>query len=154
MEMTIKKMIPHSRPWITAEDRDAISEVLGSGQIAQGDRVARFEEAFCRRFGYAGGVAAASGTTALVLTLRACGTGGGEVLLPSYVCVNVYQAVQWAGFRPILYDVDWNRGPSLPSIRSRLSAHTRAIIVDSRWATGLPAPMVTTGWSPFTPRSS
>ena len=122
-------MIAHSKPCITEEDVDAVRQVLCSGQIAQGELATRFETAFSERFQYAGGVATSSGTTALVLALQAIGVKGSDVLIPSYVCINVYNAVKWAGGRPVLYDIDENWNPCASSIETKLSAETRAIIV-------------------------
>ena len=39
------------RPWLGQEEVDALAEVVASGWIAQGPRVARFEEAFAAAMG-------------------------------------------------------------------------------------------------------
>ena len=94
-------MIPHSRPWITETDRRAVEAALGEGMIAEGQRVARFEREIAGRCGAAGGVAAASGTAALGLALRGLGLERGEeVVLPSYVCHAVRDAVVREGGVP------------------------------------------------------
>ena len=68
---TVPTMIPHSRPAIDREDMRATAEVLGSGQIAQGPWVERFERGVAGLCGLQGGVAVSSGTAALELALRA-----------------------------------------------------------------------------------
>ncbi|WP_066377081.1 MULTISPECIES: DegT/DnrJ/EryC1/StrS family aminotransferase [unclassified Anabaena] len=60
-------MITHSQPWITDADKQAVTVVLGSGMIAQGQLVHQFEIEVAHYLGLAGGVAVASGSTALVL---------------------------------------------------------------------------------------
>ena len=39
-------LIPHSKPTLGAEESRAVSEVIESGCIAEGDTVAKFESAF------------------------------------------------------------------------------------------------------------
>src|SRR6266852_1535560 len=102
--------ILHSRPWITRQDTDAVARALESGMIAEGRTVAAFEEAVSAYLGLRGGVATSSGTSALFLALTACGVGpGDEVVIPTYVCRSVRDAVLCTGARPVLCDVgdDW-----------------------------------------------
>ncbi len=53
-----------SRPYIGDEERRAVLEVLDSGMLAMGPRVAQFEDAFERVAGVRHAVATSSGTTA------------------------------------------------------------------------------------------
>ncbi len=86
----IDKMIPHSKPWITDDDRKAIEIVLKTGMISQGEEVKRFERMCAQYLGSAHAVATASGTAALVLALRALELEkGAEVVVPTYVCKSV-----------------------------------------------------------------
>ena len=76
-------MIPHSRPTLGHEEVQRVSEVLESGQLAQGQMTAKFEAAFARKLnlGYAVGVS--SGSAALHLTLLAMKIGPkDEVIIP------------------------------------------------------------------------
>ena len=45
------------RPWLGTEESDALAEVIASGWIAQGPRVARFEAAFAEAMGVGHAVA-------------------------------------------------------------------------------------------------
>ncbi|MBI4531381.1 MAG: DegT/DnrJ/EryC1/StrS aminotransferase family protein [Candidatus Latescibacteria bacterium] len=100
-------MIPHSRPTISEEEVQAVAEVLRSGQLACGERVARFEEAFARFIGCRYAVAVSSGTAALHLSLLALGVRpGDEVAIPSYVCSALLNATAYVGARPVLIDID------------------------------------------------
>ncbi len=123
-------MIPHSRPWITEEDAAAAAAVLRSGSLGDGSHVRRFEHGVARAVGQRYGLATASGTAALHLALLALGIGeGDEVLLPSYVCTAVLNAVRYTGARPVLCDVDAETGNLDPDdARGRVTSRTKALI--------------------------
>ena len=100
-------IVPHSRPSIDQSDIDAVSEVLSSGRIAQGEKVKEFENAVARYVGKKYGVAVSSGTSALHLALSSLGVGpGDEVIMPSYVCSSPYFATLHAGAVPKIVDID------------------------------------------------
>lgn len=131
--------ISHSRPSVGQEEIQAVTEVLRSGQLAEGPCVDRFEKSMAAFMGIAGGVAVSSGTVALELALRALGVGPGDnVILPSYVCAAPWLAVQRVGAQGRLVDVDpetFNIDPQ--KARKARTARTRAIIVPHMF--GLPA---------------
>jgi perosamine synthetase len=125
-------MLPilHSRPCITRQDADAVARVLQSGMIAEGRTVAAFEEAVGAYLGLRGGVATSSGTSALFLALTACGIGpGDEVVIPTYVCRSVRDAVLCTGATPVLCDIgdDWCMTPA--TVEAVLTTATRAIVL-------------------------
>jgi perosamine synthetase len=98
--------------------------------IAEGRTAAAFEEAASAYLGMRGGVATSSGTSALFLALKACDVGpGDEVVLPSYVCRSVRDAVVCAGARPVLCDVDDDWCMSAATVKPALSAASRAVIL-------------------------
>ena len=133
------RMVPHSRPWITAADVQAVTRVLRSGALAQGVEVASLEAEVGERLGLPPGVAVNSGTAALHLALLGLGiTERDEVILPSYVCVAPLHAIEYVGATPSLADVDpdtYNLDPA--DVRRRLTRRTRAVIVSHQF--GLPA---------------
>jgi dTDP-4-amino-4,6-dideoxygalactose transaminase len=80
----LKISIPVARPFIGAEEEQSVLQVLRSGWLSQGKRVAEFETQFARYVGAKYAVAVSSCTTALHLALLAAGIGpGDEVLCPS-----------------------------------------------------------------------
>lgn len=128
--MSSRAQIPHSRPTLTAEDHAAVVACLTEGSIAQGRRVEAFEAAVATRLGRAHAVASASGTSALVLALRGLEIGAGhEVVLPSYVCYAVRDAVTAAGATPVYCDIGpgWSMTPE--AVARVITPRTRAIIV-------------------------
>jgi dTDP-4-amino-4,6-dideoxygalactose transaminase len=99
--------IPIMRPLIGDEEVAAVTEVLRSGWIAQGPRVAAFERAFAGEVGAAEGVAVSNCTTGLHLALVLAGVGpGDEVIVPSLSFMATTNAVVHAGGVPVYADVD------------------------------------------------
>jgi dTDP-4-amino-4,6-dideoxygalactose transaminase len=124
-------IIPHSRPSIDQSDIDAVSEVLASGKISQGEKAREFENALARYVGVRFGVAVTSGTSALHLALLGLGIGPrDEVIIPSYVCSSRYFATLHAGGVPKIVDIGLsNFNISASEVRPHISSRTRAIIV-------------------------
>ena len=127
------------RPWLGAEEAAAAAEVVASGWIAQGPRVAEFEEAFAASVGLAHGVAVSSCTAALHLALVAIGIGpGDEVVVPSLSFIATANAVRYVGARPVFADVDLaTQNLSPQTVQPHLTARTRAVIVVDQ--AGVPA---------------
>jgi dTDP-4-amino-4,6-dideoxygalactose transaminase len=100
-------MIPISKPLIGPEERKAVEEVMGSGMLAQGPRVAAFEEAFAAYIGVDHAIAVASGTEAIRLGLLSLGIGpNSEVIVPAFTFVSTATAVMMTGATPVIVDVD------------------------------------------------
>ena len=100
-------MITLSRPSIGAEEIAAVTEVLESGMLASGGRVARFEEAFADAVDVELAVAVGSGTAALHLGLLAIGVGpGDEVIVPSFTFAASANSVKMTGATPVFADID------------------------------------------------
>jgi perosamine synthetase len=123
-------LIPHSKPWIIDTDRAAVAEVLSTSMLAQGQQVACFEAMVAARVGAHGAVATGSGSSAIVLALLGLGLDeGDEVILPTYICRSVYEAVLASGATPVLADSreDWLLSPA--AVKRMLTRRTKAIIV-------------------------
>ena len=122
--------IPHSRPWISEGDIRAVEEVLASGMVASGARVRAFEEEVAAFSGEADGTATSCGTAALVLALRAMSLPNlSEVILPTYVCREVYAAVIAAALTPVLCDVAADGLMNAETVEACVSPRTSAVIV-------------------------
>lgn len=118
------------RPWLGEEEIAAVTAVLRSGWVAQGPRVAAFEEAFAAHQEAAHAVAVSSCTTALHLALVVTGIGpGDEVVVPSFSFVATANAPTYVGATPVFADVDPDTGNLTPdTIASVVTARTRAVI--------------------------
>lgn len=99
--------IPISKPWIGQEEKTAVLEVLDSGILAQGPRVAALEEAFAHVHGTKHAVAVSSGTTALHLALLAHGVGpGDEVITSPFTFIASVNSILFCGATPVFADID------------------------------------------------
>lgn len=134
-------MIPQSRPDLKASDFAYIREILRTRQVAGGQLVERLESAFKRSVKTKHAAATSSGTAALHLGLLALGVGpGDEVMLPSYTCASVLQAVQYTGAEPRLLDIDEKTlNVTKAIVRGSLTRRTKILIVTHTF--GFPAPL-------------
>ena len=131
--------IPHSRPTLGTEEMRAVNDIISSGYIAEGSTVNQFEHTFADYLGVRHAVATNSGTSALHLTLLALEVGpGDEVIIPSYVCCALLNAVNYTGATPVLADIrPETYNLEAPDVKNQISDRTRAIIVPHLF--GLPA---------------
>lgn len=89
------------------ELRAAALRVLDSGWYIGGQEVEAFERAFAQFVGTPHAVGCASGTDALILALRACGIGRGDVVITvAHTAVATVAAIELAGATPALVDID------------------------------------------------
>lgn len=90
-----------------AEIDTAVSRVLASGRYILGPEVDAFEAEFAAYGGVTHAVGVASGTDALLLGLRALGVRpGDEVITVAHTAVATIAAIELAGARPVLVDID------------------------------------------------
>lgn len=99
-------MIPHSRPRFGPAFEAALLEVLRSGQVVMGGQAVSLESELAMRLSQARAAVTDSGTSALMLALRAMGMQGEirRVGIPAYVCSSVPYAVRAAGATPVAMD--------------------------------------------------
>ncbi|MEV5972688.1 aminotransferase class I/II-fold pyridoxal phosphate-dependent enzyme [Streptomyces sp. NPDC051921] len=123
--------IPVMVPWLGEEEATAAAEAVRSGWVAQGPRVADFEQAFAERVGARHGVAVSSCTTALHLALVALGVGpGDEVVVPSLSFIATANAVRYVGAEPVFADVDLATGNlTAATVDAVRTGHTKAVLV-------------------------
>jgi len=123
-------MIPISVPLLDEEEKQAVLEVIDSGWLAQGPRVAAFEQAFAEFCGTRYAIATSSGTTALQTAVLALGIGrGDEVITSPFTFIASANAVLFAGAKPVFVDIDertYNVDPGV--IEAAITPRTRAIL--------------------------
>jgi perosamine synthetase len=119
-----------ARPDVGAKEAAAVAEVLESGLLTMGPKVAEFESELARVCERPHAVAVSSGTAALHLAVLAFGIGeGDEVLVPAYTFPATANVVALAGARPVLVDVDpetMNLDPA--QVEAAVTRRTRAVL--------------------------
>ncbi len=122
--------IPIARPVIGQEEISAVSEVLASGMLAQGERVAEFERKFADYCGTTFGVAVNNGTAALHAALLAADIGyGDEVIVPAFSFIATASAVSMCAAKPIFCDVNDETYTINPEqVAERITPKTKAVI--------------------------
>ena len=123
-------MIPIAKPQIDEAEVKAVTEVLRSGIIAQGQRVADFEEAFAKFSGTEHAVAVNSGTAALHAALLAHGIGeGDEVITSPFSFIATANSILYTNARPVFSDIEsetYNLDPE--QITEKITRKTKAIM--------------------------
>lgn len=99
--------IPLMRPWLGETEIEEVAKVIRSGWIAQGPKVAEFEQAVARYLGVPHAVATNSATSATHLCLRLSDIGPEDrVVVPSHTCMATLNSIHLCGAQPLFGDID------------------------------------------------
>lgn len=112
------------------ELQQAASRAVNSGWYILGPEVEAFEAEFAAYHGVGHAVTVASGTDAIELALRAAGIGpGDEVITVAHTAVPTVCAIERAGAKPILVDIDADTYTINPAAaEAAITPRTRAIV--------------------------
>src|SRR5437867_10204330 len=123
-------MIPIARPILGEEELAAVREVLASGMLAQGPKVAPLEKAVAKDLGRKHAIAVANGTAALHIALLAHGIGPGqEAVIPPLTFFATASTVLLCGAKPVFVDIDrssYNMDPA--KVASVITRKTAAVM--------------------------
>jgi dTDP-4-amino-4,6-dideoxygalactose transaminase len=123
-------LIPIAQPLISDQEIDEVVKVLKSGFIAQGPKVAEFEEKFADYIGVDHAVATTSGTTALHLSLLALEIEkGDEVITTPFSFAATGNSILFTGATPVFADIHpetYNLDPQ--KIEEKINKKTKAIM--------------------------
>jgi dTDP-4-amino-4,6-dideoxygalactose transaminase len=115
---------------LKSELEAAVREVIDSGAFILGPKVGALETEVARLCAVKHAVGVASGTDALILSLRALDIGpGDEVVTSAYSFFATAGAIMLVGARPVFVDIDpatWNLDPAL--LAAAITPRTRAIM--------------------------
>jgi dTDP-4-amino-4,6-dideoxygalactose transaminase len=143
MPTTSRQLIPIAQPLISDEDKRRVVDVLESGQLVAGPRVAEFERGFGAYVGAPHAVATSSGSTALMAALRACGIGPGDrVVTTPFSYGATASTILSCGAEPLFADIDprtYNLDAGSVAEVLRREPRARAILIVHLY--GLPCAM-------------
>jgi UDP-4-amino-4,6-dideoxy-N-acetyl-beta-L-altrosamine transaminase len=122
--------IPFYTPWITNQDKKAISEALKSRWLTGGPIAVQFEKQFADYVGVKHAVSVSSCTAALHLAMRVLNIkSGDEVIVPDVTFAATANAPLFVGATPVFADIDektFNISPK--DLLNRITPKTKAII--------------------------
>lgn len=115
---------------IKEEVDKAIQGVLDSGFFILGDEVKSLEDEIVSFLGVDFSVGVASGTDALVLSLRALGIGAGdEVITAPFTFIATAEVISIVGAKPVFCDINLNDyAIDVSQLKRRITNKTKAII--------------------------
>ncbi len=100
-------MIPSARPDLGPEEAAAVAEVLASGMIVMGKRVAELEELWAAYVGVKHAVAVTNGTIAEMCIFAGLGLGpGDEVITVGHTFNATVSSILYTGASPVFVDIE------------------------------------------------
>jgi dTDP-4-amino-4,6-dideoxygalactose transaminase len=133
--------IPFTRPHFNQETIDAVAEVLRSGWVTSGPKLAEFEATLSEYFGGRPVRCFANGTATMKIALQVAGIGSGdEVITTPISWVATSNVILSVGATPVFVDIDpVTRNIDLNKLAAAITAKTRAIM--PVYLAGLPVNM-------------
>ena len=141
MSDSSQPFIPFTRPSFNQETIDAVSEVLRSGWVTSGPKLAEFEASLSTYFGGRPVRCFANGTATMKIALQVAGIGAGdEVITTPISWVATSNVILSVGAKPVFVDIDSvTRNIDLNKISAAITPKTRAIM--PVYLAGLPVDM-------------
>jgi dTDP-4-amino-4,6-dideoxygalactose transaminase len=133
--------IPFTRPSFNQETIDAVAEVLRSGWVTSGPKLAEFEATLSQYFGDRPVRCFANGTATMKIALQVAGIGeGDEVITTPISWVATSNVILGVGATPVFVDIDpLTRNIDLNKVTAAITPKTRAIM--PVYLAGLPVDM-------------
>ena len=133
--------IPFTRPSFDQATIDAVGEVLRSGWVTSGPKLAEFESALSDFFGGRPVRCFANGTATMKIALQVAGIGeGDEVITTPISWVATSNVILGVGAKPVFVDIDpITRNLDLSKVAAAITPKTRAIM--PVYLAGLPVNM-------------
>jgi dTDP-4-amino-4,6-dideoxygalactose transaminase len=135
------EFIPFTRPSFNQETIDAVAEVLRSGWVTSGPKLAEFESTLSEYFGGRPVRCFANGTATMKIALQVAGIGDGdEVITTPISWVATSNVILSVGAKPVFVDIDpVTRNIDLNKVASAITSKTKAIM--PVYLAGLPVDM-------------
>jgi dTDP-4-amino-4,6-dideoxygalactose transaminase len=121
-------MLPFTRPSIDEDTIAAVAQVLRSGWLASGPKVAQLEAELSAYLGGRPVRSQTSATAGMEMALLACGIGpGDEVITPALSFVATANVIVRVGARPVFVDVGLDsRNIDLDQAEAAITPRTRS----------------------------
>ncbi len=141
MSDSSQPFIPFTRPSFNQETIDAVSEVLRSGWVTSGPKLAEFESTLSKYFDDRPVRCIANGTATMKIALQVAGIGpGNEVITTPISWVATSNVILSVGATPVFVDIDpVTRNIDLNKVSAAITPKTRAIM--PVYLAGLPVDM-------------
>lgn len=126
-----EKRVPIAGPWITEKEISYVTDAVTNAWYAGANTYnERFEAAFARHAGVRHALALPSCTSAIHLSLLACGIGpGDEVIVPDVTWIASAAPISYVGATPVFADIEergWCLSPE--SFERLITPRTKAVI--------------------------
>lgn len=140
-DTTLVPFIPFTRPSFDEATIAAVAEVLRSGWVTSGPKLAEFEAALSAYFGNRPVRCFANGTATMKIALQVAGIGpGDEVITTPISWVATSNVILSVGATPVFVDIDpHTRNLDLNKVPAAITSKTRAIM--PVYLAGLPVNM-------------
>jgi dTDP-4-amino-4,6-dideoxygalactose transaminase len=135
------EFIPFTRPSFNQETIEAVAEVLRSGWVTSGPKLAEFESTLSEYFGGRPVRCFANGTATMKIALQVAGIGDGdEVITTPISWVATSNVILSVGSKPVFVDIDpVTRNIDLDKVAGAITSKTKAIM--PVYLAGLPVDM-------------
>ena len=127
---SVNRNIPVAAPVFSEDEAQAVYEVIRSGWVTSGPKVAEFEQNFADFAGVKHAIAMSNGTATLHAALVAIGVGpGDEVIVPTLTYISTANVVMYQGATLVLCECD----PDTYNVRTEdlekvVTKRTKAVI--------------------------
>lgn len=120
-----------AKPHITKSEKDAVLEVLDSGNLSLGPKYREFEEKFAKTIGTKYACSVSSGTAGLHLAMIAAGVeAGDEVITSPFSFIASANCILYVDAKPVFIDVDpITYNMDFTKIEAAITKKTKAILV-------------------------
>ncbi len=123
-------MIPITKPYITDTDITAVTDVLKTGMLVQGENVLALEQYVGEYLGNSHVAVVSNGTATMHIMLRVNGIGAGdEIIVPAFSYVATANVVELVGATPIFVDIQLDTfNIDTTKIEEKITPKTKAIL--------------------------